>query len=205
VRSGMEVTMNPAMKFNLAGSGAYLPQRRVPSYEVDGLCKRPERLDRRAFGDPRTPVGRSRGNNFTDGRARGAASARSGRLACEKPRCRDWSVRRDGGSPFRPRPYWVQRKFGLGNSGIPAFDINATCPSFLVAFERALLGMAYGQREQPGLLQRHCIGRARFQRGRGRWSHSATARPPSCSRPGKPTCCSAIASKPTAREANFAA
>ncbi len=39
----------------------------------------------------------------------------------------------------------IQRRLGLGDSGIAAFDINATCLSFLVAFETLLMGMAVGK------------------------------------------------------------
>lgn len=36
----------------------------------------------------------------------------------------------------------IQRRLGLGGSGIPAFDVNAICLSFLVALEVVSLGMA---------------------------------------------------------------
>lgn len=39
----------------------------------------------------------------------------------------------------------VQRRLGLGESGIPAIDINATCLSFLPALDHALTGMALGR------------------------------------------------------------
>jgi len=39
----------------------------------------------------------------------------------------------------------VQRRLGLGASGIPAFDVNATCLSFLMAFDRVLAGFALGE------------------------------------------------------------
>lgn len=39
----------------------------------------------------------------------------------------------------------VQRRLGLGDSGIPAFDLNATCLSFLPALDAALAGMALGR------------------------------------------------------------
>jgi 3-oxoacyl-[acyl-carrier-protein] synthase-3 len=39
----------------------------------------------------------------------------------------------------------VQRRLGLGQSGIPAFDVNATCLSFLPALDAALAGMAMGR------------------------------------------------------------
>jgi 3-oxoacyl-[acyl-carrier-protein] synthase-3 len=39
----------------------------------------------------------------------------------------------------------VQRRLGLGESGIAAFDMNATCLSFLLAFDRVLAGLALGE------------------------------------------------------------
>jgi 3-oxoacyl-[acyl-carrier-protein] synthase-3 len=39
----------------------------------------------------------------------------------------------------------IQRRLGLGGSGIPAFDVNATCLSFLVALDLVGLGFAAGR------------------------------------------------------------
>jgi 3-oxoacyl-[acyl-carrier-protein] synthase-3 len=39
----------------------------------------------------------------------------------------------------------VQQRLGLGDSGIPAFDINATCLSFLVALDMVDMAMAAGR------------------------------------------------------------
>ncbi len=39
----------------------------------------------------------------------------------------------------------VHRRLGLGGSGVPAFDVNATCLSFLVALDQALAGFALGR------------------------------------------------------------
>ncbi|NWM54810.1 3-oxoacyl-ACP synthase, partial [Escherichia coli] len=39
----------------------------------------------------------------------------------------------------------IQRRLGIGSSGITAFDINATCLSFLVALDTLLTGMAVGK------------------------------------------------------------
>ncbi len=36
----------------------------------------------------------------------------------------------------------IQHKLGLGNSGIPTFDVNSTCLSFLTAFNIATMGIA---------------------------------------------------------------
>lgn len=39
----------------------------------------------------------------------------------------------------------VQRQLALGGSGIPVFDVNATCLSFLIAFDRVLAGFVLGE------------------------------------------------------------
>lgn len=39
----------------------------------------------------------------------------------------------------------IQRRLGLGGSGIPAFDVNATCLSFLVALDLIAMGMRVGR------------------------------------------------------------
>jgi 3-oxoacyl-[acyl-carrier-protein] synthase-3 len=39
----------------------------------------------------------------------------------------------------------IQRRLGLGQSGIPAFDVNATCLSFLAALDVAAAGFAAGR------------------------------------------------------------
>lgn len=39
----------------------------------------------------------------------------------------------------------IQRALGLGDSGIPAFDVNATCLSFLVALDMAANALALGR------------------------------------------------------------
>lgn len=39
----------------------------------------------------------------------------------------------------------VQRRLGLGDSGVPAFDVNATCLSFLVALDLVALGLKAGR------------------------------------------------------------
>lgn len=39
----------------------------------------------------------------------------------------------------------IQRRLGIGNTGIAAFDVNATCLSALVALDLALMGIAAGR------------------------------------------------------------
>lgn len=133
-----------SLTFNLAGSGAYLPQRRVPSGEVDRLCRRPDGWTAEHFG-----IRERRWAGPAETTSQMAADAARHALAVA-----GWcagsldAVIGACGVMEQPIPSTaalVQRKLGLGDSGIPAFDINATCLSFLVAFERAVLGIACGQ------------------------------------------------------------
>ncbi|MBZ9557681.1 3-oxoacyl-ACP synthase [Halomonas coralii] len=39
----------------------------------------------------------------------------------------------------------VQNRLGLGHSGVPSFDVNQTCLSFMAAFDIAAMGMACGR------------------------------------------------------------
>ncbi len=50
-----------------------------------------------------------------------------------------------GEQPIPAFAVLVHRKLGLGNSGIPAFDMNATCLSFLLALHHAALMIAAGE------------------------------------------------------------
>jgi 3-oxoacyl-[acyl-carrier-protein] synthase-3 len=136
--------MGQKLTFRLAGSGAYLPLRRVSSGEVDCLCQRPEGWTEEHFA-------------IRERRWAGPAETTSqmamlaAQQALEEAGWRADSLDAVIGAcgvmeqPIPSTAVLVQRKLGLGDSGIPAFDINATCLSFLVAFERAVLGLAFGQ------------------------------------------------------------
>jgi 3-oxoacyl-[acyl-carrier-protein] synthase III len=136
--------MAQTLTFRLAGSGAYLPQRRVRSCEVDRLCQRPEGWteehfairERRWAGPDETT---SQMAAMAAQQALGEAGWSADSLDAVIGACGVME------QPIPSTAVLVQRKLGLGDSGIPAFDINATCLSFLVAFERAVLGLAFGQ------------------------------------------------------------
>lgn len=136
--------MGQALTFNLAGSGAYLPQRRVSSAEIDRLCRRPDGWTEEHF---KLRERRWAGPDETSS----DMAARAAQQALDQAGWRADSLDAVIGAcgvmeqPIPSTAVLVQRRLGLGDSGIPAFDINATCLSFLVAFERALLGLAHGQ------------------------------------------------------------
>lgn len=136
--------MSLTLKFNLAGSGAYLPKRCVPSCEVDALCKRPDGWTEAHFGIRER---RWAGVEETTSQMAVRATQQALDMAGWSAESLDAVIGACGvmEQPIPSTAVLVQRKLGLGNSGIPAFDINATCLSFLVAFERAVLGLACGQ------------------------------------------------------------
>lgn len=136
--------MAQTLTFNLAGSGAYLPQRRVLSCEVDHLCKRPDGWTEEHFGIRER---RWAGPGETTSQMAAYAAQQALEDAGWGADSLDAVIGACGvmEQPIPSTAVLVQRKLGLGDSGIPAFDINATCLSFLVAFERAVLGLACGQ------------------------------------------------------------
>lgn len=130
--------------FAVAGSGAYLPQRVVTARELDILTGRPEG---------------STGRTFHLRERRWASSAETssqmGAWAAEAALAEaDWDpasldvIIGACGVMEQPIPgtsVLIQRRLGLGDSGIPAFDVNATCLSFLLALDQLLTGFAIGR------------------------------------------------------------
>lgn len=136
--------MDKTLTFNLASTGAYLPTRRVNSSEIDRLCKKPCGWTEEHFA-----IRERRWASREESSSSMAVSAAKNALeeAGWEARSLDAIIGACGvmEQPIPSTAALVQRQLGLGNSGIPAFDINATCLSFLVAFERAVLGLAVGQ------------------------------------------------------------
>ncbi len=130
--------------FGLAGSGRALPQRIVPSLEVDALIGREAGWTEAHFGI----LTRRWANGDETTSALGAAAARAalddagwaaGDLDVIIGACAVMEQPIPGVAPM------VQRRLGLGQSGIAAFDVNATCLSFLMAFDVVLAGFATGK------------------------------------------------------------
>lgn len=132
------------MTFGIAGTGVYLPQRRVEAAEIAALAKLSERVLRQRFGVER----RYWAGVEETSSAMGAAAAR-GALAQAgwEAGSLDAIIGACGvmEQPIPGTSVLIQRRLGLGDSGIPAFDINATCLSFLMALDRALAGFSLGE------------------------------------------------------------
>lgn len=136
--------MNRERRFGIAGTGSYLPRASVTAADYDRLTGLEAGSVAAQFGVVRRH--RADGDETTSWMAAEAA-----RRALDDA---GW----EGGSldvilsacgvmeqPIPSTAALVQRRLGLGNSGIPAYDVNATCLSFLLAFDRVLAGFALGE------------------------------------------------------------
>ncbi len=130
--------------FGIAGSGVYVPRTRILSDELDARAGRAagETEDRmairsRAFADE------DETSSFMAAHAAGAALAKAGwRVSDVDVLIAGCSVMEQ---PIPGTALLVQRRLGLGKSGIPAFDVNATCLSGFLALDMAWMGLALGR------------------------------------------------------------
>lgn len=136
--------MKHKYQFRIAGSGIYSPSRLLEAVDLDQLAGLPSGTTLRRHA-------------ITQRRYAGPAET-SSRMAAEAARAAleesGWDTRQLDviiaacGVMEQPIPstaVLVQRELGLGDSGIPSFDINASCLSFLLALDRVLAGFALGE------------------------------------------------------------
>lgn len=136
--------MNGVCDFAIAGSGTYLPDRVVPARELDRLTGQPPGSTAAHFGiRQRRWAADHESSSYMAAAAAGQALAETG----WDPGTLDVIVGACGvmEQPIPGTSILVQRRLGLGSSGIPAFDVNATCLSFLLALDRVLAGFALGE------------------------------------------------------------
>lgn len=130
----------------ILGTGVYVPRTKVPSSEID------RRLGKREGWTERVFAIRSRYHASCDETTSSMAALAAERAlkaagieACDL----DWIVAACGvgEQPIPSTAVLVQDKLGLGRSGIRAFDINATCLSFVAAFDVVADAIALGRAE----------------------------------------------------------
>lgn len=130
--------------FAIAGSGVYLPRRIVTAGELDTMTAQPPGSTARRFGvKARHWAGPDETSSFMAAAAAEAALAEAG----WEPGSLDVIVGACGvmEQPIPGTSVLIQRRLGLGSSGIPAFDVNATCLSFLLALDHILTGFTLGR------------------------------------------------------------
>ena len=128
----------------IQGSGAVQPKLKVGSAEIDRRVGRPQGWTEANFRILSRGVA-SRGETTS---SLGAEAAHAALEAADwDPRDLDVIV---GACAVMEQPIpgvacLIQGRLGLGASGIPAFDVNATCLSFLAALDVVSLGFAAGR------------------------------------------------------------
>lgn len=126
--------------FTLAGAGTYEPARMVTSDELDSIHGRAPGSSARLGIVERRYASAGETSSFMAAEAARCAAAEAGwelgQVDALIGACGVMEQPIPGTSPL------VQRRLGLGESGIPAFDVNATCLSFLPALDHAVAGMA---------------------------------------------------------------
>ena len=133
-----------AISFAIAGSAAVLPRRIVPSIELD-------RLTGQVPGHVESHYGIAARHWADASETSSAMGAKAAQAALDDAGWTADSLDVIIGAcgvmeqPIPGTAILVQRRLGLGSSGIAAFDINATCLSFLMAFDRVMAGFALGE------------------------------------------------------------
>lgn len=124
----------------IAGVGHYLPERVVPSSEVEDLCGL-----KRGWIERRTGVRERRWVNGETNAYMAAEAAREA-VADAGMKLTDIDlILNASGTPQQAIPDMaplIQRELGLGSSGITCFSIHATCLSFLVGLDMAAMMLA---------------------------------------------------------------
>lgn len=132
------------MPLRILGTGEYVPGRRVDSTDFDRRWKRPDGWTRRHVGiDQR----RFAGAGETTSSMAAAAALDALRDAGLDARGLDAVISVSGvmEQAIPCTAALVQHRLGLAGSGIPAFDLNATCLGFLVALDLVAAAMAAGR------------------------------------------------------------
>lgn len=133
-----------AIGFRLAGSGAVLPRTAVASTELDARIGAEPGWTEANFAI----ATRFWAASDETSSAMGAAAAQAA-LDDAGWRASDLDVLIGAcGVMEQPIPGtapMIQRRLGIGSSGITAFDVNATCLSFLAALDTLLTGVAVGK------------------------------------------------------------
>ena len=123
-----------SLPLQICGTGHYLPERIVRSDELDLTWQRPAGTTERELGiRQRHVAGAHESSSFMAARAAERALAAAGLV------CGDIdAIISACAVPEQAIPclaVLVQREMGLGESGIPAFDVNSTCLSFITALD----------------------------------------------------------------------
>ncbi len=136
--------MDKILPLKIVGIGRYLPQRVVPSCEVETLCQLPAGwIERNSGVRERRWVNENETNSWMGAEAAKEALAD----ASLAPTDIDLIINASGSyeQAIPDTAPLIQRQLGLGNSGIACLTIHATCLSFLVALDMCASLLASGR------------------------------------------------------------
>lgn len=129
--------------FKIAGNGIYLPEHVLLSSELDLRVNEESEWTEKKFGIlSRRLANEKETSSFMGAEAARIALKSAGWEASEL----DVIIGACGvmEQPIPSTSVLIQQKLGLGKSGIPTFDINLTCLSFLSALDIAMMGIQCG-------------------------------------------------------------
>ncbi|GLS22305.1 3-oxoacyl-ACP synthase [Labrys miyagiensis] len=122
-------------RIRIAGTGVYMPATRRSSADIDRMLGRTVGRTEKRTGIAERPVADAESSSFM------AAEAARGALAAAGLPAGGLDMILSASSiPEQLIPAMaplVQARLGLGKSGIPCFDVNASCLSFVTAFDLA--------------------------------------------------------------------
>lgn len=144
--------------FHIAGSGIYSPSDVVSSPELDKRLEKPHGLTEKSS--------QIRSRRFIKDELPSTMAALAVRAACDQARCKPEDIdliisaspTRDQQIPYQAAA--IHRALNLGNSGIPCFDVDTTCLSFVTALEIASLYLNKGQYRRIAVVSAECPSQA---------------------------------------------
>src|SRR5688572_23706618 len=131
------------LPLKIVGVGRYLPERVVPSSEVETLCGLPA-----GWIERRSGVRERRWVSGETNASMGAAAAREAVAAAGLALTDIDLILNASGTPEQAIPDGgplIQRQLGLGASGIASLSVHATCLSFLAALDMSANLLATGR------------------------------------------------------------
>ena len=136
--------MQRPINLKILGTGEYKPERIMQSEEFDVIFKKQSNWTAKNMGvNSRRIAGSHETSSFMAAAAArdalSAASLKPNQLDCIVSACAVME------QPIPCLASLIQRQLGIGDSGIPAFDVNATCLSFVVALDMIACAMAVGR------------------------------------------------------------
>lgn len=134
---------NLERKIKIVGTGSYLPKRKVNSENIDTIIGAPKGWSEKKAGVKNRYFVTDETSSFMGSEAAKTA-VKNANLVLEDIDC----IISASGTMQQPIPSTaslIQEQLGLQHSGIPSFDVNSTCLSFITALDMISYAMIAGR------------------------------------------------------------